>query len=486
VPAVQACAGYPWSMASTTVCPRLLPRLRRRLRAWILAAGCALASLPALGQALPAPGAPELSPAHWIAAAPDAQALLLDPAQVQAHNARLRRDDASIIDLDALPERLPGSRVRGWIQALSAPPRRTLHDQHGQPLAAAVLDGLQAALALDALPATVRPRWGLVVRRSALRTFPTALRVFSTTDDQDLDRFQESALFPGDAVALLHASADGQWLFVASERYRAWLRAADVAEGSRAEVLGYARREPALVVTGAQVRTAHTPEAAELSSLLLDMGVRLPLLPHPGAQAAVNGQSPLAAHLVQLPRRLEDGRLQLAPALLPLAADVHRGPLPLSRANLLTQAFKFLGERYGWGHDYQARDCSGFVSEVYRSFGLLLPRNTGDQAASPALQALPLPPPGQAGARARALAALEVGDLVFMPGHVMLVVGQQDGGPWVIHDIHGGSWRAADGRLQRQRLNGVVVTPLAALLAEDGTPYADLVTALRRVPRSAP
>ena len=52
---------------------------------------------------------------------------------------------------------------------------------------------------------------------------------------------------------------------------------------------------------------------------------------------------------------------------------------------MLHQSFKFLGERYGWGHSYNARDCSGFVSEVYRSFGVQLPRNTRDQGVSPAL-----------------------------------------------------------------------------------------------------
>ena len=44
----------------------------------------------------------------------------------------------------------------------------------------------------------------------------------------------------------------------------------------------------------------------------------------------------------------------------------------------------FLGERYGWGHRYNGRDCSGFVSEVYQSMGVQLPRNTSDQSVSPA------------------------------------------------------------------------------------------------------
>jgi hypothetical protein len=73
--------------------------------------------------------------------------------------------------------------------------------------------------------------------------------------------------------------------------------------------------------------------------------------------------------------------------LLPANSDSSDDYLPLTRANLIRQAFKFLGERYGWGHSYDARDCSGFVSEVYRSMGVQLPRNTRDQAVSPGLDA---------------------------------------------------------------------------------------------------
>ena len=104
------------------------------------------------------------------------------------------------------------------------------------------------------------------------------------------------------------------------------------------------------------------------------------------AEKPVNGQHPYTAHVVELPMRAADGSLHFTPALLPRTADVAADYLPLTRANLLRQSFKFLGERYGWGHSYNARDCSGFVSEVYRSFGVQLPRNTRDQGVSPALE----------------------------------------------------------------------------------------------------
>ena len=85
----------------------------------------------------------------------------------------------------------------------------------------------------------------------------------------------------------------------------------------------------------------------------------------------VNGQHPYTAHVVELPMR--DAGWLAAVSRRHCCRRPRTSPsdyLPLTRANLLRQSFKFLGERYGWGHSYNARDCSGFVSEVYRSFGV--------------------------------------------------------------------------------------------------------------------
>ncbi len=181
------------------------------------------------------------------------------------------------------------------------------------------------------------------------------------------------------------------------------------------------------------------------------MGVRVPLLDDWPADKPVNGQHPYAAHVIELPVRAADGSLQFTPALLPRTADVSSDYLPLSRANLLRQSFKFLGERYGWGHSYNARDCSGFVSEVYRSFGVQLPRNTGDQAVSPALNRIALTADDDHATRLAVLGTLQVGDLVYIPGHVMMVIGHDRGMPYVIHDTTGVTYRDARRRTDARR-----------------------------------
>jgi cell wall-associated NlpC family hydrolase len=319
------------------------------------------------------------------------------------------------------------------------------------------------------------------VKRADLRTFPARLRAFKSRDDRDIDRFQESALFPGTPVVIAHESRDGNWWFIVSPLYAAWVEKPAIAEGAADQVFAYTRKSPYLVVTGATAKTAFTPERPAVSELQLDMGVRVPVLEDWPPSKPVNGQHPYAAHVIELPERASDGSLLFAPALLPLSADASSDYLPLSRANLLRQGFKFLGERYGWGHSYNARDCSGFVSEVYRSFGVQLPRNTRDQAVTPALERIAFTDADGHERRLAVLRNLEIGDLVYIPGHVMMVIGHENGMPYVIHDTTGISYRDGKGEVNRVVLNGVSVTPLTPLLFGRTQPLVDHITSILRV-----
>ncbi len=424
----------------------------------------------------------QLDAHYWIDRHPAPETPLLTSGRIAAFNADLVEKDPSIHDLHMLPGTYDEDEVRALIGRVSSPPKRMLYDEKGQVLEPGRLAELSRMLDLDAVTKHITPDYGLVVRRADLRAFPTTQRVFSSPDDTDIDRFQESGLYPGTPVAALHRSQDGRWLFVVSPNYAAWIESENIALGSRDEVLGFTRQQPRLIVTGAQARTAFTPEQPSASLLTLDMGTQLPVLQDWPPHTPVNGQLPYTAHVVQLPLRNEDGSLRFSPALVPRSADVAAAPLPATPANLLRQAFKFLGERYGWGHSYEARDCSGFVLDVYRSLGIDLPRNTIDQSRSPALESVPYDASAPLQERLDALARLQVGDLVYIPGHVMMVIGHDKGQTWVIHDTAGASYRDTDGKLHRAHINAVAVTPLEPLLLGSGEPFIDRITRIQRIP----
>jgi cell wall-associated NlpC family hydrolase len=421
-----------------------------------------------------------LDPAFWTQRQPHAERVILDETAITAQNAKLVRIDGSMNDLEAMPPQLPAAQVRAWIEELSRRPTHTLYDETGREVAADTLDDLVAALNVDDVPLVQHTRYGMVVRRADLRTFPTRMRVFNSPDDGDIDRFQESALFPGTPVVIAHTSNDGEWLFVISPRYEAWIEKQYVAEGRSEEIFAYTRKAPYLIVTGSTVRTVYTREQAAVSDLQLDMGVRVPLLTSWPANEPVNGQHAYAAHVIELPIRGDDGALGFSPALLPRTADVATRYLPFTAENLVQQSFKFLGERYGWGHSYNARDCSGFVSEIYRSFGIALPRNTRDQGLSRAFDRIELTTDDTHEERLAILETLQVGDLIYIPGHVMMVIGYDNGMPYVIHDTTGISYRNESG-IARVPLNGVSVTPLTPLLVGEGRSIVDRIYSIQRI-----
>ncbi|URL59076.1 SH3 domain-containing protein [Luteibacter flocculans] len=448
----------------------------------------AMGAAPAFGRDLPVPPSgvigmsdAQLSPEFWVSRLPDADAPVLDRAAIAALNERVARLDPSMHDIRHLAATLPLAQVKGWIEKLTRRPDKPLYDVEGKPVPATTLDAVVTNAAIDRIPAQVTPRYGMAVRRAALRGFPTDLRVFSHAGDTDIDRFQESTLFPGDPLVAVHTSHDGKWVFVVSPRYAAWMHADDVAYGDAATVFAHADATPYRVITGAKPLTVYTPEAPAVSELQLDMGTRVPLDATLPPDQPVNGQSPYASWVLSLPVRGANGTLSFHPALLQRNQDSSADYLPLTRANIVRQAFKFLGERYGWGHAYNGRDCSGFVSDVYRSMGVQMPRNTRDQSISPGLTHTVYTSKDSHETRLKAAMALEVGDLVYIPGHVMMVIGKIDGEPYVIHDVSGMSYRQADGSLRRVTLNEVSVTPLLPLMFSDDSTFVDRMTSIVRI-----
>ena len=67
--------------------------------------------------------------------------------------------------------------------------------------------------------------------------------------------------------------------------------------------------------------------------------------------------------------------------------------------------------------------------EVYKTFGFLMPRNTGQQGeGSFGENTRFTPATGRAG-KLDALKRMDVGDLLYVPGHVLMYIGDVNGEP---------------------------------------------------------
>lgn len=422
----------------------------------------------------------QLSSDHWLNKQVSAKAIM-SQAQINAFNEKLISDNKYIVDPLDFASSLSSAQLKEQIFNISSVPKSPRFYPNGKQLTDKDFAKYTANLNVADIADTNPVRYAVAVKRTVLRTFPTMDRVLNSGMDKDLDRFQESGLFPGDTMAVLHHSADKKWLLVRAYNYLAWVPEKDVAYGDKATIKDFKEDENFLLVTGAKVHTAYVPDDDSVSQVQLDMGVRLPLMSVEQVPNLLNGQNTYANYVVQLPTRNKQGQLEIKPALISRSSDVNEGYLPYTQENLVKQGFKFLGERYGWGHDYNGRDCTGFVGEIYKSFGLLMPRNSGQQGS------------GEYGINQRfdkqttdkqkreVVDNMQVGDLIYIPGHVMMYLGEQEGQPYVIHDVKGLGYNKADGSFYSSSLNGVSVTPLLPLRLSQKTSYLDRTYNIKRI-----
>lgn len=417
----------------------------------------------------------------WIERTERVDEVLADRARISSLVKGAFRDDPNLVDLQNYPETLPGADVESRIRVISRRPADAVYFSDGEAVGTGDFARYEKNLNIEAIPDSVAVRFGLTLRRADMRTWPTLEFVFKTHDTFDLDRFQESGLFPAEPVAVLHESADGQWFFVQSYNYAAWVLKDKIVTGDREKIFKYRDTDAFLVVAGSKAKTNFNPKVPAISELQLDMGVRLPLLRDEDVDRHVDGQHPRSSHAVSLPVRGESDELQFRTALIARNQDVSVGYMPYTRRNILHQSFKFLGERYGWGHSYNARDCSGLVMEVYKTFGIPLPRNTKQQEDSRIGESSRIASNDSAEKKLEILNRADVGDLLYSPGHVMVYLGSVDGEAYVIHSLFGAGWTDDDGRFQEGVLNGVSVTPVRKIYASADATYFDQLTSLKRI-----
>ena len=320
-----------------------------------------------------------------------------------------------------------------------------------------------------------------LIKRSALRSFPTMDSVFKKPNEINLDRFQETALFPTEIVAIMHESSDTKWLFVSNYNYSAWVKKEYIAIANKENIFNFFEQKDFLTITGDKVLTNFNPYDKTVSQIQLDMGVKLPLVARENIPSTIGGQNTYSSYVVYLPTRNKSGELETKMALIPRNKDVRVGSLPFTEKNIINQSFKFLGERYGWGHSFNARDCTGFVGDIYKSFGILMPRNTGQQAKSEQGKNVRFSQSASNDEKLKEIRKLNPGDLIYIPGHVMMFLGLRNNAPYIIHDVSGFSYYNEDGNFVKSKLNGVSVTPLLPLQLNAEKSYLDDVYSLKKL-----
>ena len=356
------------------------------------------------------------SPSYWLK--PDGDRVLLNSARITQLNAQMRAKDFYSANLSKFPTQLSAAAVQSKLDKTSEQNDYTVTEP-------------------------VQVQYAVTVKRANIRCLP------QPWNGDNYDDNQATALDPAEAVAVLIPSRDEKYFFCQARNYFGWIDRNDIAFTDRVTWLSYAAPNDFLVVVDHKKIVN-----VEGHHQLFQMGAVIPLIQTVQAEAPQRGNGfgkrfggMLDIAIPAFPQVISNRTDSEWVARLPISIDgrlkevyvtindddtINYGWLPCTQNNFVKQAFKFLGDEYGWGGLNESVDCSAFVGDVYRSMGIELPRDANRQEGVMPIFAVF----NDVGTYTRydIVKRAPVGALLFKPGHVMMYLGQdKNGTPLMIH-----------------------------------------------------
>jgi len=397
-------------------------------------------------------------PEFWIKKVSNPDRPLLTPEEIEKINEQnLKRQDLYLCDV----KNLKAEWTREDLQALIEEDWQGFGDhtgprygKDGRLLDNAFWNGLRDAIPTESLKDGARVRFGLIVKRTDIRVFPTVESSLNGPNGGEFDRFQHSMISPGSLVAVYFFSKDQRWSYSQVQFIRGWIRSEDIALAKeRDEAISYREREDRLVVTGSFIKVYDDPSLRQVA-FSTQMGSSYPILDR--SQRNASGDP---IYVISAPRRERDGQLSFRNGYVSQREDVHPGFLPYTQANVARQAFKMLHEPYGWGELGGGRDCSRLIMDVFDSFGIVMPRNSKFQAMLG--KSLGGVEGKTIGEKRKILdRAPPLATVLRLPGHIMLYLGKHKGRYYVIHSLWATTRKGASGATST-RVSRVVVSDLS-------------------------
>ena len=362
---------------------------------------------------------------YWTGKNKSGEAVFVATADLDMLNLQIRQKSANtIVELAKYPEKvytqwmtnkITATMTLGGFQNAEVPKLF----KNGSALTEFSYTQAKKNCGLDVLPAVCTVRYALTIDRTNLRLLPEDAGWFENKDDTHYDQLQATVIDPSEPVAVLIDSQDKEFVFVESRTYAGWVKPSELVFTDRATWLKYAAPQNYLTVIASR-------KTIPYGKAFFQMGGRVLL--------RANDLQKDGTWAIYMPTADTNGTIIEQGLNIPNDNGVVKGALACSENNLIRQAFRFLGEGYGWGGLEKNVDCSSFVQDVYRSVGIELPRDSGKQekamARSISLKNMTREQ------RLEILKKSKAGSVLFAPGHVMIYLGTDDKGePMVIHSI---------------------------------------------------
>ncbi len=384
---------------------------------------------------------------YWIGRHPSPDKEILSAQEIRALNLRIQDDLKLTKDIFALTANLKTeSLISDFDQSIKDITDKGFYTADGLHNDEDLIDRARANMNFSGMVLGVEPRYGIVTHYANVRFFPTDEGAYESNGDIDFDLLQNSSLDVGTAVAIVHQSLDKKWFYVFTPLSDGWVEADRIAIGDQKIVREYAQAKDTVVVTSPKV-DVFLNEAMTQYHDFVRMGTRLPYL-----------QAMEGSFKVLVPILNREKKLQIADGYLN-AGNARQGSLPFTARSIYNQAFAMLNQPYGWGGVRGEQDCSAFLDEVFATVGIILPRDSKNQALIGEASAEFTDKSSDKEKLETLQDALGAVSVLTLKGHIMLYLGTVGKRPYAIHAVWAYRERKGDKDVPRV-INRVVVSDL--------------------------
>lgn len=253
-------------------------------------------------------------------------------------------------------------------------------------------------------------KYGISIRKTNLRFLPID-NALCKNYNEDFDYLQNSEIKFNTLLLILFEYKD--WYFVQTYNANGWVKKNDIAFfDTKESFISYLTNKQFLIVIDKNIIIDH---------IYIDMGTK------------INYFKKYKNHYkVIIPKRNNDGYVYFITKNI-TKNGLSIGYLKYNKKNLIKQAYKYLGTKYGWGGSNNGIDCSGFILNVYSSFGIKLPQDSINQQKSTGNYINISNTTHKE--RLKILKNTKIGSLLYFKGHIMLYLGFINNKPSIIHSV---------------------------------------------------
>lgn len=261
----------------------------------------------------------------------------------------------------------------------------------------------------------------ITIRHTDVKALPTAEAFYrdprKVGEGFPFDYNQNSAYHINTPLYISHFSKDKKWAFVRGAYTFGWVKVNDLALVDKTFIETFKNGNYAMVIKD-NLRLYRNNN----QETIVKLGSLFPIAKDKKHYLVASRDTKGRAHIKKV--SAQDPR------------TMAKKPLAFTPQNVAMLAKEFYGEPYGWGGGYECRDCSATTRDFLGAFGIFLERNSGKQAKEG--QKISIAGLHKSDKKKKIISKAEpFRSLLYVPGHIVLYLGEYKGEPVIMHTYWG-------------------------------------------------